>query len=111
MFPNAAVSVNAFNVLVRALPFIGIGVQTLFSLSLLKNFLPKNSLRICNTLEDFSQGAIEYFRPFSISLWVFPLLRFQFCLYELFCLWWFILVLPRMRSYQSPIWFRGRNCM
>ena len=33
--------------------------------------------------------AVEGFRPFSNSWWIFPLLCFQFCLYELFCLRWF----------------------
>ena len=65
----------------------------LISLPLLRNLWPKNSLSICNTPEDFSQGVVEDFQPFSVSWWVFPLLRFRFCLYELSCLWWFCSVL------------------
>ena len=61
----------------------------LISLPLLRNLSPKNSLSICNIPEDFGQGSVEDFRSFFISWWVFPLLCFQFCLYGLFCLWWF----------------------
>ena len=61
----------------------------LISLSLFRNLSPENSLSICNTPEDFGQGAVEDFRPFSVSWWVFSLLRYQFFLYELFCLWRF----------------------
>ena len=61
----------------------------LISLLLLRNLSPKNSLSICNIPGDFSQGVVEDFQPFSISWWVFPLIRFQFFLYRLFYLWWF----------------------
>ena len=61
----------------------------LISLPLLRNLSPKNSLSICNTPKDFGQGVVEDFLPFSVSWWVFPLLRFRFCLYKLSCLWWF----------------------
>ena len=82
-------STSSDTVPVRALPYIRIGIQMLISLSLLRNLSPKNSLSMCNTPEDFGQGAVEGFQPFSISWWVFPLFRFRFCLYGLFCLWWF----------------------
>ena len=61
----------------------------LISLPFLRNLLPKNSLSICNILEDFGQGAVEDFQAFSISWWVFTLLCIRFFLYGLFCLWWF----------------------
>ena len=77
------------NALVRALPYIGIGIPMLISLPLLRNLLPKNSLSICNISEDFGQRAVEDFQAFFISWWVFPFLRFQFCLYRLFRLWLF----------------------
>ena len=60
----------------------------LISLPLLRSLSLKNS-RICNIPKDLGQGAVEDFRPFSMSWWVFPLLCFRFGLYGLFCLWWF----------------------
>ena len=71
-----------------------IGVQTLFSLLLLRNFSSMNPLSVCNTLEDFGKGVVEDFGkgvvedflPFSISLWVFsftflPILLVQIVLF------------------------------
>ena len=48
-----------------------IRVHALFSLSLFRNFLPKNPLSVCNSPDDFGEGTIEEFGPFSISWWVF----------------------------------------
>ena len=79
----------------------------LISLSLLRNLSPKNSLSICNTLEDFGQGAVEYFRPFSVSWWVFPLLCFAFTFSYtnyLVC-GGFVVLLPRMRAFRSLVGF------
>ena len=99
---------------VRAFPYIGIGIQKLISLLLLENLSPKNSLSICYTPEDFSQGAVEGFRPFLISWWVFPLLRLRFFLYRLFYLWWFcsglalnvrLLLAGRVPTMELYAWF------
>ena len=45
-------------------------MQALFSLSLFRNFSPKNPLSIYSSPEDFGEGAAEEFRPFSIFWWV-----------------------------------------
>ena len=96
--------------LVPAMPYIRIGIHMLISLQSLRNLSPKNSLSICDTLEDFGQGAVEDFQPFSISWWIFPLLRFRFFLYRLFCLWWFCSGLASNACFQSLVGFRRRKC-
>ena len=54
-----------FSMPIRDLPYIGIGIWKLISLSLLISLSPKDPLSICNTLEDFGQVVIDGFQPFS----------------------------------------------
>ena len=82
----------------------------LISLPLLRNLSPKIFLSICNIPKDLAKEPLKIFNHFLSPGGFFFFFASDFVCTDCFVCGSFVLVLPRMRAFQSSVGFRRRNC-